>query len=84
MKDSIKRMVKSAQEQAVASGITALNQKRLNELLENLNQQDINIETALIELVKLKEFIGDPSKILGSQIRKNIPECYCLVQRRGD
>ena len=39
MKDSIKRMVKSTQEQAVASGITALNQKRLNELLENLNQK---------------------------------------------
>ena len=71
MKDSIKRMVKSAQEQAVASGITALNQKRLNELLENLNQQDINIETALIELVKLKEFIGDPSKILGSHFTKH-------------
>lgn len=71
MKDSIKRMVKSTQEQAVASGITALNQKRLNELLENLNQQDINIETALIELGKLKEFIGDPSKILGSHLTKH-------------
>ena len=65
------RIIKSTQEQAVASWITYLNQIRLNELIAQLNQQDINLEKALEELADLKEFIGNPAHILGSEATKH-------------
>lgn len=66
MEEGILRGVKSSQEQAVAAWITHLNQLRLDELMVRLDQQDINLEEALAELAELKDFIGDPSHILGS------------------
>lgn len=71
MGEGVNRAVKSTQEQAVASWITYLNQVRLDNLIERLNQQDINLEDALNELAKLKEFLSDPSHILGSDATKH-------------
>ncbi len=71
MAEAISRAAKSTQEQAVASWITHLNQCRLDELVERLNQQDLNLEDALHELSELKAFIGDPSHILGSSLTKH-------------
>lgn len=71
MAEELNRIIKSSQEQAVASWITYLNQERLDALVENLNQQDINLEGALRELGELKQFLGDPSHILGSEFTKH-------------
>ena len=43
----MENVVKTSQEQAVASWINYLNQLRLDELLKNLNQEDINLSNAL-------------------------------------
>lgn len=63
--------IKSTQEQATAAWINILNQQRINELLRALDAQDISLEQALSELQKLKDFVGDPNKILGSAITKH-------------
>ena len=62
---SSEKIVKSTQEQAVAAWIDYLNVLRLHELAEKLARQDINFETAMAELQKLKIFVSDPSHILG-------------------
>lgn len=67
----ISSIVKSTQEQAVASWVDYLNQLRLDELISNLTKQDINLEGALQELQKLKDFVGDPTHILGSVLTKH-------------
>lgn len=71
MSEAVNRTVRSTQEQAVASWITYLNQCRLDELIEKLNQQDRNLEDALRELGELKAFIADPEHILGSALSKH-------------
>lgn len=71
MAEAVNRTIKSTQEQAVASWITYLNQVRLNELVEKLNQQDINLEEALKELDEIKKFLGNPEHILGSPLTKH-------------
>ena len=60
------QVIKSTQEQAVASWIDQLNQMRLDELVAKLAAQDINLEGALTELQELKDFVADPAHILGS------------------
>ncbi len=67
----MKTVVKTTQEQAVAAWIDYLNQLRLDELISKLNTQDINLESALKELQNIKEFISDPSHILGSDKSKH-------------
>ena len=47
MSETANQVIKSSQEQAVAAWVTYLNQVRLDELVEKLNQQDINLEEAL-------------------------------------
>ena len=64
-------IVKSTQEQAVASWVDHLNQLRLDELVSNLTQQDTNPERALEALNKLKDFVGNPANILGSELTKH-------------
>ena len=71
MSGAVERTVKSTQEQAIAAWITHLNQMRLDTLIEKLNRQDINLEEALKELEKIKQFIGDPAHILGSVTTKH-------------
>lgn len=71
MAEAVRRTTKSTQEQAIASWITYLNQCRLDELIERLNQQDLNLEDALKELGELKAFIADPEHILGSVLSKH-------------
>lgn len=71
MAEPANNVIKSTQEQAVASWITYLNQCRLDALIERLNQQDVNLEEALKELDELKTFLGDPSHILGSSSTKH-------------
>ena len=56
MPSEAEKIFKSTQEQAFASWISYLNQIRLNELFNNLNQQEINFKEALNELVELKKF----------------------------
>lgn len=65
------KIVKSTQEQAVAAWIDFRNVLRLQELAERLAKQDINFETAMAELQKLKIFVSDPSHILGSIKQKH-------------
>lgn len=67
----ISSVVKSTQEQGVAAWIDYLNQLRINNLLLNLTNQDQNFESALRELQKLKNFIADPTHILGSELTKH-------------
>ena len=66
MSETANQVIKSSQEQAVAAWVTYLNQVRLDELVEKLNQQDINLEEALKELDEIKRFLGDPAHILGN------------------
>lgn len=65
------QILKSSQEQASAAWIDYLNQLRLNELLAKLAAQDINLENALDELQKFKDFIGNPDHILGTPATKH-------------
>lgn len=71
MSETTERVIKSTQEQAVAAWISYLNQARLDELIIKLNQQDINLEESLKELEEIKQFIGDPTHILGSATTKH-------------
>lgn len=64
------KVIKSTQEQATASWIGYLNQLRVNELIIGLKNQDINLKNAIVELQELKNFVGDPSHILGSAMTK--------------
>ena len=66
MDSNAERTIKRTQEQAVASWIAFLNQTRLDELIRRLNLQDMHLEDALQQIQVLKEFIGDPSHILGN------------------
>ena len=63
--------IRSTQEQAVAAWVDHLNQLRLDQLLSALLQQDVNLENALGELAKVKEFVGSPEHILGSPLTKH-------------
>lgn len=63
--------IKSTQEQAAAAWINILNQQRIEALIQALKDQDISLEQALSELQKLKDFIGDPAHILGSDTTKH-------------
>lgn len=65
------RIAKSTQEQAIAAWITWKNQIRLDTLIQRMDRQDMNLEEALKELGYLKEFIGDPAHILGSEGTKH-------------
>lgn len=65
------KIAKSTQEQAVAAWIDFRNVLRLQELAEKLANQDINFETAMAELQKLKIFVSEPSHILGSIKQKH-------------
>lgn len=65
------RVVKSTQEQAVAAWIDYLNQVRVFEMLSALNRQDGNLQSALAELDKIKQFIANPEAILGSSFTKH-------------
>lgn len=67
----VEQIVKTTQEQATAAWVNWLNQQRLDELLEKLTAQNINLEQALAELQKFKDFIGDPAHILGSATTKH-------------
>lgn len=64
-------ILKSTQEQAVASWIDHLNQLRLNELIEKLAEQDINLEEAMSMLQKIRDFVSSPQNILGSNATKH-------------
>ncbi len=65
------KILKSTQEQALASWIDRLNQIRLNELIDAFLNQDINLENALKELEKLKRIVSNPEKIQGSMRTKH-------------
>lgn len=41
------KVVKSSQEQAVAAWIGLINQMRIDDLIENLNRQDQNLDSAM-------------------------------------
>ena len=63
--------VKTSQEQAIAAWAQQLHDIRLLNLLEKLASQDINFESAIAEIQKLKEFISQPAHILGSIATKH-------------
>ena len=65
------KKVAAAQEQAVAAWITNINQIRMDELGEKLRAQASNLENSLKEIGKLKTFVGNPEKILGSPLSKH-------------
>lgn len=64
-------IVENAQQQATVAWIDYLKFERLRELADTLSKQDINLENAMEELQKLRDFIGDPSHILGSNATKH-------------
>ena len=59
------------QEQATASWIQFLYNQRLATVVKAFNEQDINLEAAIDELNKLKEFVADENHILGSILTKH-------------
>lgn len=63
--------IKSTQAQATAAWINTLNQHRINEFLRALDTEDISLEQAMLELQKLKDFIGSPNSILGNSATKH-------------
>lgn len=65
------KIIKTTQEQAVGAWVEQLNQIRLDELIEKLSAQDTNLENALGELLKLKNFVSSPEHILGSAATKH-------------
>lgn len=64
-------LIKSTQEQAVASWVSYLNQLRMNLFLENIFAEDMKLEQSLNELQKLKNFIQTPEHILGNEFTKH-------------
>ena len=64
-------IIKSSQEQAVASWIDHLNQIRLSALIEKLAEQDLNLDEALSMLQKIRDFVDAPQNILGSEATKH-------------
>lgn len=57
--------------QGLGNVVDNVNQTRLNTYLKNILIQDINLENALTELEKAREFLGDPNHILGSMSTKH-------------
>ena len=82
------KVLKSAQEQAVAAWIDFRNILRLQALAEKLANQDINFEAAMAELQKLKIFVADPTHILGSikqkhgEIAEHVQVTFVNAERR--
>lgn len=68
---AVKQIVKSTQEQAVASWIDYLRVLRIEALLDKLSAQDCNLEKATKALDEIKVFIADPRHILGSLATKH-------------
>ena len=65
------KITKSTQEQAVASWIDYLYQSRIASIIKALNEQDFNLERSLAELQKIKDFISNPTHILGNPLSKH-------------
>lgn len=70
-KISNEKLIKTTQEQAVASWIDFKNALRTNDLIERLSRQDLHFEEAMAELQLLKDFAANPSHILGSILQKH-------------
>lgn len=68
---STSNTIKRTQEQATAAWIDFLNRLRIKELIDRIAAQDGCLEKAMEELQKLKDFIGDPEHILGSESTKH-------------
>lgn len=64
-------VVKSSQEQAVAAWIGYLRVLRIETLLDKLAAQDCNLEMAMKALSEVKDFISNPTHILGSTLTKH-------------
>ena len=71
MEKESERIIRNSQEQAVSSWITFLNLQRLDKYIDKLMEQDLNLKEALKELSLLKDFLGDPNTILGSDLTKH-------------
>lgn len=65
------KVIKSTQEQAIASWIDYLYQSRIASIIKALTNQDFNLEQSLAELQKIKDFISDPAHILGNSLSKH-------------
>lgn len=63
--------IKTSQEQAVAAWIGYLRVLRIETLMDKLSAQDCNLQKALQALTEVKQFIADPSHILGSFATKH-------------
>ena len=68
---NVEKIIKSTQEQAVASWIDYLYQSRVASIIKALTEQDFNLENSLAELQKIKDFISDPAHILGNPLSKH-------------
>lgn len=65
------KIIKSSQEQALASWIEYLRVLREENLIDKLSTQDMNLEKSLSALDEIKQFISNPEHILGSSITKH-------------
>lgn len=65
------KKITAAQEQAAGAWISNVNRIRAEELASSLKKQNLNLRGALEEMSKLKQFVGNPEKILGSELSKH-------------
>ncbi len=90
MNKDTEKIFKSTQEQSVASWIERLNSIRRSDAIDNINIDEEHLAEAIGELDKLKDFIADPSHILGSikskhgEIAENIQVYFSDARKMFD
>lgn len=62
----MERIKENVTEQGIGGMVNQINQIRANQYIENIRFQNMNLEEAISELNKAREFIGSPEHILGS------------------
>lgn len=70
--------------QGIGGGVDYINQLRADQYIENIFSQDMNLEKALIELEKARDFLGSPEHILGSMGTKHGEVAEVLEVRFGN
>lgn len=65
------RLAENVNAQGIGGYAGNLNQLRADQYLENIRIQDINLEGAIEQLKKARDFIGSPEHILGSAATKH-------------
>lgn len=70
--------------QAIGGAVDYANELRMTEYIKNIRFQDYNLEGAINELNKARDFIGTPEHILGSAVTKHGEVAEVLDVRFGN